>query len=247
MAIVTLSGMVPPVATSLLTPELQKALKANGIPTALKVIVFACDPVSATLEARFDPSECVVINAKTPAEITKICRQERLVAVVAAAEEATAVLRQLSAAGVTVGLVAYEGSEAPSQAAILRTQGAMDVMRGVTDEDIAVVRRALEYRALLILELAHRCESRRLVNRELELLGQPPESMSDDLSVFQPPPLPVGPLSVYNLDQASEAFETAYIDRVQQLCSSAREAAQYLGVSSATLSRRQRKEAGDGA
>ncbi|CAN0574892.1 unnamed protein product, partial [Laminaria digitata] len=44
------------------------------------------------------------------------------------------------------------------------------------------------------------------------------------------------------LDEASEAFETAYIDRVQQLCASAREAAVHLGVSSATLSRRLRRE-----
>jgi transcriptional regulator of aromatic amino acid metabolism len=66
--------------------------------------------------------------------------------------------------------------------------------------------------------------------------------MTDDLNTFQPPPLPVGPISAYNLEEASEAFERAYIDRVQHLCDSAREAAQRLDVSAATLARRLRKE-----
>src|SRR5215510_1767839 len=98
------------------------------------------------------------------------------------------------------------------------------------------------YTTLFRSIIAHRCESKRLHQRELELLGHPPETMSDDLNTFQPPPLPVGPMSIYNLDEASEAFEKAYIDRVQHLCASAREAAVYLGVSSATLSRRLRRE-----
>lgn len=234
--------MVPAVATSLLTPEVQKVLKANGIPTKTLVVSLGCEQAAAALEPLCDGSESTFIHAADAAEVVSHCRSERLVAVLVSAEEATPLLRKLSAEGVTVGVLAWEAKEGESQAARLRTRGAMDVIRAVNEDGVGVLRRAIEYRALLILELAHRCESRRLVNRELDLLGQPPESMSDDLSVFQPPPLPVGPLSIYNLDQASEAFETAYIDRVQQLCSSAREAAQHLGVSSATLSRRQRKE-----
>ena len=62
----------------------------------------------------------------------------------------------------------------------------------------------------------------------MDLLGYPPETMTDDLTTFQPPPLPVGPISTYNLEASSEAFERAYIDRVQLLCESAREAAKYL-------------------
>jgi hypothetical protein len=125
----------------------------------------------------------------------------------------------------------------------LRAAGAMAVATEPTEDALRpLVKRGLEFRALRALELAHRCEARRLSRREMDLVGYPPEFMTDDLNTFQPPPLPVGPISAYNLEEASEQFERAYIDRVQHLCESAREAAQRLDVSAATLARRLRRE-----
>jgi len=145
-----------------------------------------------------------------------------------------------------VAVIAIGNGDGPS-AGTLRAMGVMAVVVDPTETSLrGLIRRGMELRALRALELAHRCESRRLVRREMDLMGYPPETMTDDLNTYQPPPLPVGPISTYNLEEASESFERAYIDRVQHLCASAREAAQYLDVSAATLARRTRKE-GTGA
>jgi hypothetical protein len=171
-------------------------------------------------------------------------RRHRLSTVVTHARQAGDVMKALTAESTLVGVLVYDPDGFESSSAALRAQGAMDVIADLDAENWAsTLSRAFDFRGLLLLELDHRCESKRLSQRELELLGEPPESLSDDLDTFQPPPLPVGPMSIYDLDSASDAFETAYIERVQFLCSSSREAAQVLGVSPATLSRRQRKEA----
>jgi hypothetical protein len=226
---------------NVLSQEVETVLKNHGIPAEPRVIVVDADVAIPILKKLVGDKGLAV--APTVADAVRLARGQRLVAMVSSGEASSGLLRALSAENLTVAVLAVETRQDGGAPAMLRASGVMDVVSEVTEGALApLLRRALDFSALLTLELAHRCESRRLLNRELELLGQPPESMSDDLSVFQPPPLPVGPLSVYNLEEASEAFETAYIDRVQQLCASAREAAVYLGVSSATLSRRLRKE-----
>lgn len=226
---------------TLLSPEIESALKALGISTGVKVLAVDCAAAHPILEAL--AGETSVVAATTVVDAVKQARSLRLAAVVSNPELAAAVVRGLAAENLTIGVLALSAAGDGSASAILRAGGVMDVLPDLSEiAVVAPLRRALDCSALLALELAHRCESRRLLNRELDLLGQPPESMSDDLLGVQPPPLPVGPLSVYNLDEASESFETAYIERVQQLCASSREAALYLGVSSATLSRRTRRE-----
>jgi hypothetical protein len=227
--------------TILLTAELELALKTHGIPTQTHLGVLDCENGIPLLSA-MEPSLGVSVYANSEEAVRGI-RAHRLTVVLCGAAYAQQLLRALNDAGLTVGVIGYvpEGSQASP--AVLRSFGIMDVVRDLNESTLLpVLRRGMDFRALLALELAHRCESKRLERRELELLGHPPETMSDDLNTFQPPPLPVGPMSVYNLDEASEAFEKAYIDRVQHLCASAREAAIYLGVSSATLSRRTRRE-----
>ncbi len=212
------------------------------------VVILGCPEAVPVVEQICGETQDEATPVDTIAEALKALRQQRIVSAVVGAEHAGSLVRQLNTENVTIGVIAYENDGNADRGAQLRAAGVMDVFYPSSEGLLKpLIRRAFDFAALLQLELLHRCESRRLNNRELELLGQPPESMSDDLSVFQPPPLPVGPLSVYNLEEASEAFETAYIDRVQQLCSSAREAAVFLGVSSATLSRRQRKESANGS
>ncbi|MEE2904741.1 MAG: hypothetical protein VYC39_20600 [Myxococcota bacterium] len=133
--------------------------------------------------------------------------------------------------------------EAGLSKASIRSGGAMSIIESPDRESLVrVARRALEFRALRALEFCHRCESQRLMRREAELLGQTPETMTDDLLSVQPPPLPVGAISPYRLEEATESFEKAYIERVLHLCASSREAASYLDVSSATLARKQRRD-----
>lgn len=219
--------------------EVESVLKLHGIVAEPHVVIHECDSAVEAAEALVGGE-----HVSTPTSIqdaVRMVRSHRIVAVVTSAEAAPAFIRALNAESVVVGTIAVDAEDAGSSAH-LRAAGVMDVAQADPEVLRPMLRRAFDFAALYVLELAHRCESRRLLNRELALLGQPPESMSDDLSVFQPPPLPVGPLSVYNLEEASDAFETAYIDRVQQLCASAREAATHLGVSSATLSRRMRRE-----
>lgn len=226
---------------ALLSTEVENALKAHGIPTHAQIGVVGCDDVVPLL-SRLTSSHGLFVYGSTE-EAVKGARTHRLMVLVSGADIALALLRALNTDSVSIGVVGYVPEGSSVSPAVLRSFGIMDVVRDLSEATLLpILRRGLDVRALLALELAHRCESKRLHLRELELLGHPPETMSDDLNTFQPPPLPVGPMSVYNLDEASEAFERAYIDRVQHLCASAREAAVYLGVSSATLSRRLRRE-----
>lgn len=225
---------------SLLSAEVESALKLNGIPTTTHIHILNCEPVIPTAKA-IAGEEHFSVHSKVESVIRE-ARKPTLSVIVTGSETLVSLIEALNRESIAIGVIAFQPDE--SQASALRASGAMDVVQEANEERIKpLMRRGVDLRALLALELAHRCESKRLINRELELLGQPPEGMSDDLNGHQPPPLPVGPMSVYNLEDASEAFERAYIDRVQQLCASAREAAQYLGVSSATLSRRLRREA----
>ena len=233
---------------ALVSPEIESVLKKHGMAIRGHIIGLGCSEVLPVVEQLCSETGDDVTSVDSVADAVKALRQQRIATAVVGADQAGSLVRQLNAENLSVGVLAYDASENADRGAQLRAAGAMDVFhQGAEGTLRGLLRRGLDFAALLQLELAHRCESRRLTNRELELLGQPPESMSDDLSVFQPPPLPVGPLSVYNLEEASEAFETAYIDRVQQLCNSAREAAVFLGVSSATLSRRQRRESANGS
>lgn len=122
--------------------------------------------------------------------------------------------------------------------------GVMAVVQSM-DGLMAQLSRAFLYRALYLLELAHRCEARRLSTRSQALVGAQATELSDDLSSAQPPSLPVGLMSELHLDSAADAFERAYIERVQALSSSAREAAEALEVSTTTLARRLRREDGE--
>lgn len=226
----------------LLSSELEAALKTQGIPTKPHVGVIDCDAAVPLLTALAPDKNGLAVYA-TIEDALKGTRAHRLTVILSGAQMAQSLLRALNDDALTVGVVAYVPEGSAVSPAVLRSFGVMDVARDLSEATLLpLIRRGMDFRALLALELAHRCESKRLERRELELLGHPPETMSDDLNTFQPPPLPVGPMSTYNLDEASEAFERAYIDRVQHLCASAREAAIYLGVSSATLSRRTRRE-----
>ena len=228
------------------SPDIAAVLNGHGIPCVPHVTILELEEALSPL-SRIVGEERVSL-VRSPEDAVKGVRGHRVVALVTSGRKAAELVRVLSSENVTAAVLAQEDGRGDGDLAQLRAAGAMDVFRSLEIAELEpLIRRALDFSALLTLELAHRCESRRLLNRELDLLGQPPEGMSDDLSVFQPPPLPVGPMSVYDLDEASDAFETAYIDRVRQLCASAREAAVYLGVSSATLSRRLRREASSDA
>lgn len=227
-------------AKPLVSPEIASSLESHGIPTEGWVQVYDCPDAAEILEGV--PSLRVRRHEDVDAVLSAVRRRE-LSVIVGHARSVGPLLSRLQQDGAILGVIVYDPEGHDSNSAALRARGVLDVV-DVLDVDhlVAVLRRALDFRALLLLELDHRCESKRLSQRELELLGEPPDQLSDDLDVFQPPPLPVGPLSTYNLEEASESFEAAYISRVHQLCSSSREAAQVLGVSPATLSRRQRKE-----
>jgi hypothetical protein len=222
--------------------EVEAALEQYGLPTDTHVHVVDCEVVLPLLAQMIDGERTHVHAAVGDA--VKAARSNRISVILSGERSVRAVLEVLASENLSIAVIAHQsvmGSE--SESTNLRAAGAMDIFTDVTEEALLpLLHRGLDFRALLELELASRCEARRLLNRELEILGHPPESMSDDLMTSQPPPLPVGPMSVFHLEEASEAFERAYIDRVQQLCGSAREAALHLGVSSATLSRRIRKE-----
>lgn len=225
----------------LLSSEVEHSLKAHGIPSALHVGVLGCDDAVPVL-SRIAGAKSVHAFA-TVDDAVRAARSHRLLALLAGGEIAPTLMRALGAESISAAVIGFVPDGASTSPAVLRSCGVMEVVKDFEESNLTqILKRGLDFRALLALELAHRCESKRLHQRELELLGHPPETMSDDLNTFQPPPLPVGPMSIYNLDEASEAFEKAYIDRVQHLCASAREAAVYLGVSSATLSRRLRRE-----
>ena len=230
----------------MLSNEFQAVLKVQGLSTDCYIGVYDCDQVVGTLQGL--AGDAMVIELADTAEAVRGARSPGHFVLIVGTQSASQVLAAIAAdtssliAVIAVGEVSEDGPSAAS----LRSSGVMDV---IVSPDEAILRsalkRGLEFRALRALELAHRCESARLLRRELDLLGHPPEYMTDDLSTFQPPPLPVGPTAVYDLDQASELFEKAYIDRVQHLCASAREAALHLDVSAATLARRLRKESSE--
>jgi hypothetical protein len=222
-----------PVAKPLVSPEIATILESHGIPTEGYVEVFDCPEAVEALQ-RLPASMRVRAHDDVEALLGPVRRRE-LSVVFGHARSVGTVLSRLQQDGLILGVLVYDPEGHDSNSAALRARGVMDVLTDLDSETLTpVIRRSLDFRALLLLELDHRCEAKRLVQRELELLGEPPDQLSDDLDVFQPPPLPVGPLSTYNLEEASESFEAAYIGRVQQLCSSAREAAQVLGVSPAT-------------
>lgn len=234
------------VTESLISPEVAAVLEKHGISAEPRFLTLDCDPIVSNLEEHAGPDS--VMRVASASEILIALRTHRICGVFVGRSRASELVDALQREGVSAGVVVYDPSPEEASLASLRSRGVMEVLTSSsTIPWPALLRRIIDFRALLVLELQHRCEAKRLSERELTLLGTPPESMSDDLTTHQPPPLPVGPMSVYDLDEASESFETAYIDRVQQLCASAREAAEYLGVSSATLSRRLRREVPHGA
>lgn len=242
--------MVPRMTSPLLSEEMRNALAAQSIPTGVEISVFdAPDAEGLVAEATGQPP-IVVETAEAASRTQDVGRLNVLLtspeglSALSVHDEADGEAPKESAPRVSGAVFVYAREERPGDAARYRGQGAMDLVGPHTPLEtvLGLLRRGIEFRALSLLELVHRCESRRLDAREAELIGTRPADVSDQLVTHQAPPLPVGPLSTYTLDEASEAFERAYIDRVQQLCQSAREAAVCLGVSSATLSRRLRRE-----
>ncbi len=222
-----------------MSSSVASVLESHGVSTELHVELFDCAEMRDVLHSL----GVTLHDHPEPSTVAAAVRAHRVTVVVTHARRATEIMRILSVDSAPVGVLVFDPDGHESNSAALRAQGVMDVLTERRAEPWAdVLSRSFDFRALLMLELDHRCESKRLSQRELELLGEPPESLSDDLDSFQPPPLPVGPMSIHDLESASDAFETAYIERVQHLCSSAREAAQVLGVSPATLSRRQRRD-----
>jgi hypothetical protein len=232
------------VSASLLTPEVRSVLELQGIGLQTYVGCLGCSP-DLLEKLRSIAGESKVVEMSDLESAAKAAKSSDHYVLVSSIGRVQALLSAIGAdAASTIAVIAVgrPGSDEPSPA-MLRSLGAMAVEEDPSPATLdGLLRRGFEFRALRALELAHRCEARRLKRRELNLLGHPPETMTDDLSTFQPPPLPVGPISTYNLEDSSEAFERAYIDRVQLLCESAREAAKYLDVSAATLARRLRRE-----
>lgn len=221
---------------------MESVLRLQGISTDTHVGLYEAEPWRS-LVARVAPSAQVESFTQLD-QLVKAARSSSHYVMLVGTAVVQSVVAAIGGDPSTVVAVIAVGVDGPS-VGTLRAMGVMGVVSDPSEEALRnLVRRGLELRALRALELAHRCESRRLVRREMDLMGYPPETMTDDLNTFQPPPLPVGPISTYNLEEASEGFERAYIDRVQHLCESAREAAQYLDVSAATLARRTRKEGG---
>ncbi|NJK89185.1 MAG: hypothetical protein HC923_07105 [Myxococcales bacterium] len=227
-----------PVGRTLVSAPVSNVLRAHGLSDAVRIVVHECPEIWEALQVADLPAKLDEVPALDP--LISTSRRRELVAILTHAKTVHGVLKRLQQDGMTVGVIAYDPDGYDSNSAALRAQGAMDV---ISDLDLVklepVLRRVFDFRALLFIELDHRCESRRLLQRELELLGESSEEWSDDLDTFQPGPLPVGPLSTYDLEEATEAFETAYIERTLQLSNTVREAAQLLGVSPATLNRRQ--------
>ena len=218
-------------------------LKQQGLSTDMYVGTFRCEAYHDVI--REISAESVVINFSEFTEVLMAARSNRHFVVFASAEAASEILSKAgsevtSLVGIIVlGAVQEHGTSKAS----LRSSGAMSIIEKPSrDNLIQAARCALEFRALRALEFCHRCESQRLMRREAELLGQTPEAMTDDLLSVQPPPLPVGAISPYRLEEATESFEKAYIERVLHLCASSREAASYLDVSAATLARKQRRD-----
>lgn len=229
---------------SLLTPEVESALAFQGIAVDVSVGLLDAPGARGYVDAVVGTDR--VEELKTPDDAVRVARSSALVVLVVGSKSATQVLSALGSDASSVVATIVVGPDGPS-AATLRAMGAMAVLVEPSESKLRpLLLRGLEFRALRALELAHRCESRRIRRREMEILGHPPETMTDDLNTVQPPPLPVGPVSMYNLEAASELFERAYIDRVQHLSESGREAAQHLDVSAATLARRVRREVGSG-
>ncbi|MFO0723307.1 MAG: hypothetical protein U1E65_05970 [Myxococcota bacterium] len=225
---------------ALFIPEIESALKLQGL---------SSDGFVGLLDAEFiRPLVASIVGADRVVDLKSVdaavraARSSANYAFVMGPKTASQVAAALGADANSIVAMIAVGSDG-SPASSLRANGVMAVLTDATEGTLKpLLLRGLEFRALRALELAHRCEARRIHRREMELVGHPPETMTDDLNTHQPPPLPVGPISAYNLEEVSEAFERAYIDRVQHLCDSAREAAQYLDVSAATLARRLRKE-----
>lgn len=219
---------------------MESVLRLQGITTDTHIGLYEAEAWRGVV-ARVAPTSQIETFTAVDA-VVKAARSSAHYVILAGASSVQQLAKALGGDPSTVVAVIAVGGEGPT-VGTLRAMGVMGVVTEQTDDPLrSLIRRGLELRALRALELAHRCESRRLVRREMDLMGYPPETMTDDLNTFQPPPLPVGPISTYNLEEASEGFERAYIDRVQHLCESAREAAQYLDVSAATLARRTRKE-----
>jgi len=195
-------------------------------------------------------AESIVIEFSELSEILMAARSNRHFVVFVGAKAISDILAKAGAEmSNLIGLIVVGPlDEAGLSKASIRSGGAMSIIESPDRESLVhVARRALEFRALRALEFCHRCESQRLMRREAELLGQTPETMTDDLLSVQPPPLPVGVISPYRLEEATESFEKAYIERVLHLCASSREAASHLDVSSATLARKQRRDDGEEA
>jgi len=233
------------VSDALLSPEFQSVLKLQGLSTESYVGVLGCKDDLDFL--RTTAHDGIFIEFSEVSEAVRAARSTKNFVIICDAVNAPvlvdAIGHDLSSTVAVIVLGALE-DDGPS-AASLRASGIMSVLNTLDSASVkSALSRGLEFRALKSLELSHRCESQRLALRELDLMGHPPENMTDDLNSVQPPPLPVGPISPYNLDESSESFERAYIERVQHLCASSREAAVYLDVSAATLARRQRKDEG---
>lgn len=228
----------------MLTPEVSSVLELQGLDLETRVAAFDCEPQTVEVLRRLVGEASFTAPTKVE-EAARVAKSSENWVLVAPSRRVAELLQALgSDVNSTIAVIALGAPEpgGPS-AAMLRALGAMAVAEDPTEQTLEHhLRRGFEFRALRALELLHRCEARRLRRREMDLLGHPPETMTDDLTTFQPPPLPVGPISTYNLEASSEAFERAYIDRVQLLCESAREAAKYLDVSAATLARRLRRE-----
>lgn len=231
---------------SLLTPEIRSVLELQGLSDETRVAAFDCDAPTLEVLGRL-VGEGALSPFTKPEDAARVAKTADNWVLVAPSARVPELLDAVgSDVNSTIAVIALgaPGPDGPS-AAMLRARGAMAVVEHPTEPALEQhLRRGFEFRALRALELLHRTEARRLRRREMDLLGHPPETMTDDLTTFQPPPLPVGPISTYNLEASSEAFERAYIDRVQLLCESAREAAKYLDVSAATLARRLRREGG---
>lgn len=232
---------------SFLTSELQSVLALQGIGPEVLVAAFEVDaPTRGALASMAE--ELRLVELASLEEAAKMAKGSAHLVLVTPAGRVKELLQAIgpeAANTVAVIGVGGTGEDGVPSAASLRSIGAMAVAPSPEAEVLRpLLQRGLEFRALRALELAHRCEARRLRRREMDLLGYPPETMTDDLNTFQPPPLPVGPISTFNLEAVSEAFERAYIDRVQLLCESAREAAKHLDVSAATLARRLRRDGG---
>jgi hypothetical protein len=230
------------VTQTLISSDVEAVLRLQGIATETHVGLLEASSIRPIVQRI--SGDAKILELKSVEEAVRAARSSHHYVFLVGAKSVLPLIEGLGSDASAMGAIIAVGPDGPS-AATLRSAGAMAVVPEPTDDALRpLVRRGLEYRALRALELAHRCEARRLLRRHMELLGHPPETMTDDLNTFQPPPLPVGPISTYNLEEVSEAFERAYIDRVQHLCASAREAAQYLDVSAATLARRLRKEGG---